>query len=206
MAVVLIALAILFKARIFKKSTAISLLAIIILSGLTVYGAFQLKSYQAARITASSGTVQAINYNDAESLQDNAASSRLDFWRRAWDIFKDRPLTGGGLESFADYHRQYLQPPYYYSADPHNFYLKTLVETGIFGFVVFTFFAVGLGYCLIRLLLKIRDGFGDQNENITAKIFLVAMAGGVFTGLMNNGVNFGWSYPADLIIFFGAWL
>jgi O-antigen ligase len=209
--IVCAALAVIFKKVIFKKAAIIPLATIAAVSALAIFCIFQIKSYQASQAavvqsapgsSANGGVAQAVNYSDAENAQDNAASARFVFWQRAWDIFKDRPLTGGGLESFADYHRQYVKPPYYYAADPHNFYLKVLAETGIFGFLAFIFFVAGLAYCSIVALIKIRKGFAEQYENKNAKIFLVAMAGGIFAGLMDNGINFGWSFPADVVIFF----
>jgi hypothetical protein len=96
------------------------------------------RRYYAGKILATHrDSAPAAVYNGPETIQENAVSARLLFWQRAWDIFKDRPLTGGGLASYPELHKQYLQPPFYYSADPHNLYLKILAELGIIAFLVF---------------------------------------------------------------------
>jgi hypothetical protein len=104
-----------------KKS--LGLLAAIILAGaLIVVGFLNLKSYQAGRVE-----VKSVVYS-AETASENAAVARIQFWQRALDIFMARPAAGGGLGSYGYFHRLYLKPPFYYSTDPHNFYLKLLAE------------------------------------------------------------------------------
>lgn len=59
---------------------------------------------------------------------DDFSSGRLSLWRKALDVFYKFPLFGAGMHTY-----------WYYSGtgmDPHNTYLETLSEQGIFGFIL----------------------------------------------------------------------
>jgi len=198
LAAVLFLLIIIFRKRIFNKSALFSAIAVLAITAIGIWGIFQLKAYQARQFSASSSQKIVAIYNGTETLQENAASVRWLFWQRAWDIFKNAPLGGGGLASFAVYHKQYLQPPFYYSIDPHNFYLKVLAELGIFGLAAFLgFAAIVLFYCAKLLSAIKKRGLFNSVD-----VILISMVGGIVSALMNNAINFGWAFPANLIIFF----
>jgi len=192
---VLFSLTILFKKEIVNKKSLAFLMAIIIPGILSIAVIMQAKSWQARRDSAPAAV-----YNGPETIRENAATARLLFWQRAWDIFKDRPLTGGGLASYAELHKQYLQPPFYYSADPHNFYLKVLAELGIVTFLVFIVFIAGFLRRFSTFLGHLRKtGIFDKDK--TSAVSLGIMAG-IVSALISNGVGFGWDFPANMIIFF----
>jgi O-antigen ligase len=206
-AVVLAIFIFLFRKRIFNRQSLVTAVIVFSISIVSIAGLCQLKSYQARQVAtavagsgSSAATAAAVKYDGQETLQENAATARFLFWRRAWDIFKDRPLIGGGLASFPDFHKQYLQPPFYYSIDPHNFYLKLLAENGIFIFLAFAGFALSFIYRGAKSFGRIRDAILSEKD--AAAIFSSAMLAGALCGILNNGVNFGWSYPANLAIFF----
>jgi hypothetical protein len=65
-------------------------------------------------------------------LTQTLGSNRYDFWRVAWQGFKDRPLTGIGADNFRhDYlrERDSSEEPYY----PHSMVFRTLEQTGLVG-------------------------------------------------------------------------
>ena len=194
---VLFSLTILFKKEIVNKKSLAFLMAIIIPGILSIAVIMQAKSWQARRDSAPAAV-----YNGPETIRENAATARLLFWQRAWDIFKDRPLTGGGLASYPELHKQYLQPPFYYSADPHNLYLKILAELGIVGFFVFVGFIISFFVQFKRSLKNLRAAV-SSNKNEFAAISIALMAG-ITGALISNGVGFGWNFLADMIIFFLA--
>ena len=69
-----------------------------------------------------------------------SASERTAFWKGAAQIIKNRPLLGGGVQSF-----KYLFPRYQTSFGitwdhPHNIFLKIGVENGVIAMVFFAAF------------------------------------------------------------------
>jgi O-antigen ligase len=68
-----------------------------------------------------------------ESLK--TGSYRYDMWRYALSLFKETPLTGIGLYNFRHFSRNL-----FHIMNMHNTWLKTLVEGGIIGFVLFAWF------------------------------------------------------------------
>lgn len=191
-----------FRKYILKKKALVSLIIIILLSSLGMYGLRQVKNQQAAELSQQTPGVSVQANYGAETFKENALTARLLFWERALDIFKDNPLWGGGLESYKSLHLQYLQPPFYYTTDPHNFYLKVLAELGIILFFVFLGFVLSLVYYSFRVLQKIKSDLEADINTPKNNLFSLGMIGGVGSALIHNAGNFGWLYPANLIVFF----
>jgi putative inorganic carbon (HCO3(-)) transporter len=61
---------------------------------------------------------------------EGSAAHRLDLWTHALDLFKSNPVFGVGFGGFG------FTVPKGELTDTHNFYLKTLAEQGLIGFVV----------------------------------------------------------------------
>jgi tetratricopeptide (TPR) repeat protein len=66
-------------------------------------------------------------------------------------------------------------------------------------FCAFMAFASGLALRFYQMLLRIKNKPGKTD---LPDAVLIGLAGGLAAGMLNNGVNFGWSYPANLVIFF----
>jgi O-antigen ligase len=192
LAISFIVLALLFKKQILTKSSLKKFLIIILAGSAIIIGVCRIKSWQASQASV------AASYSGPETIAENAATARILFWQRAWDIFKDYPITGAGLASYPDLHKQYIQPPFYYSADPHNFYLKLLAENGIIAFLLFAAFIASVFQRFASSLKNLRTAAGLDN----AALISLAMIAGVVCGLLNNAVNFGWNYLANLVVFF----
>lgn len=92
----------------------------------------------------------------------DSANGRLLMWRVCWEIIKDKPFVGFGLNGFTAHYMQYqadylaLHPdsPFILLADnvnnPFNEYLLVLVNYGITGFLVL----LGLLALLFRKMLR----------------------------------------------------
>lgn len=184
-----------FRKNILKKRVLISLAIIVLSSLIGIYGLYQLKSRQAEEF------LEKAIYSH-ETIKENALTARLYFWKGGLEVFKDKPLFGWGLESYKSLHKKYLQPPFYYTTDPHNFYLKVLAEMGIIFFLVFLGFVFSLIYYSFQVLGKIKFNLETNAKPNKSDLFLLGMIGGVGSSLVHNFLNFGWSYPANLIIFF----
>lgn len=71
-------------------------------------------------------------------LFTDGGSGRLEIWSNAINTFLDNPIIGIGINSVREYnHENYMRGMYI-----HNSFLEVLVETGIFGFVVYLSFWV----------------------------------------------------------------
>ncbi len=98
---------------------------------------------------------------------DATFQSRRPVWESAWDGFSKHPLTGQGLDSFTDQHREYTlahiarfknqlgRGTVFYDTliltHAHNQWLMLLAETGIIGTALFaTLFLLPLGYGVIK--------------------------------------------------------
>jgi O-Antigen ligase len=71
----------------------------------------------------------------------DVGSGRYDFWRVSLDAFKAHPVSGIGMDNFADYYiprgRSGENPSW-----PHSLEMRLLAMTGIIGAVLFTVFIV----------------------------------------------------------------
>ena len=77
--------------------------------------------------------------SDVES--GSSSASRLDIWATAWDYFLKSPIYGGYLEVDGKY--------------PHNIFFEVLMNTGIFGFVLFLIPFLFLAYNgLVKVNIK----------------------------------------------------
>jgi probable O-glycosylation ligase (exosortase A-associated) len=118
--------------------------------------------------------------------QDSSAMGRLNAWATAWNLAKDRPLTGGGFETF--FGRVFAR----YSPDPsnvhdvHSVYFEILGEHG---FIAFGMFIALILYTLLSTI-KLKEAVGN-NRNMNwvinyANMFQMSlfayMIGGTFLG------------------------
>jgi len=88
-----------------------------------------------------------MTYDQETGSLDHSAQTRLVLWDDAMEVFRINPLAGTGFETYGYMHRvgNYT--------DTHNFFLKTLVETGIVGLLIFLWLLAktfGTGYLLFR--------------------------------------------------------
>jgi O-antigen ligase len=80
-------------------------------------------------------------------------SKRLIWWRAAWEIFKDHPITGIGDVGTSEIFRQYAPPEYKGSVGHfHSNYLHILATLGVIGFTAFMFMIVRIFIEFLRIL------------------------------------------------------
>ncbi len=101
-------------------------------------------------------------------------------YRTAYEMFKDKPITGQGPKMFRilcqdDKFAVGLSPC---SSHPHNFYVQLLAETGIVGFIfLFSF----LGYVIFISLFQFKSLIFKQNRPLTD--YQVCLLAGIFISL-----------------------
>lgn len=79
-----------------------------------------------------------------EEQRDESTDSRFVFWEEAIHHFKHNPLVGIGFHNF--HHAEFSS----HEMDVHNFFLRELVEKGLFGAVIL----LGLLWSISRLLWR----------------------------------------------------
>jgi len=112
---------------------------------------------------------------DEYDTLDNSSEMRIKVWKSSMELFNSNRLTGVGFDTF----------PYlgFLLGDPHNLYVKILLEQGIIGFLIFLmiilpalfygwklyrrarddlFKGLGLGFFLCTISLLISNFFGDR--------------------------------------------
>ncbi|MBU1627536.1 O-antigen ligase family protein [bacterium] len=121
------------------------------------------------------------------SHPDNPMFQRFKNFKSAIGIIHDFPLTGAGPGTFGAIYPKYAPPESNQSQHVHNSYLEFGAETGIFGLMIFSIFA-------IYWLYKAGKTIHQEKDNITLKEkLLFSIAGSVF--LLHNLTDFDFYSP-----------
>jgi O-antigen ligase len=90
-----------------------------------------------------------LSFKNVISMLSNTVLARIDFYLASFSIAKEFPF-GCGLYNFSKTYPLYQSAFYFYSKDPHNYYLKILSEVGFLGFIylifIFLFFIFRIGF------------------------------------------------------------
>lgn len=125
----------------------------------------------------------------AEYDQDASALGRFNAWHFAYNVAADRPLVGGGFETFTpDLFKQYAPDPLD-SHDAHSIYFEVLGEHGFVGLGLFLL----LGWLGWRMARSVMRDAGDRAELAWAKQ-LTAMAQVSLVGYAVGGAFLGLAY------------
>jgi len=129
--------------------------------------------------------------------EDTSAMSRIGAWTFARNLALDRPIGGGGFETFqADAYEKYA--PGYRPFDPHSIWFQVLAEHGFVGlglFVLMWLAAWRVGSQVISLAGRRPDLMWARDLAGMIQAGLVAYwVGGSFLGLAY------WDYPYILVI------
>jgi O-antigen ligase len=120
---------------------------------------------------------------------------RFNYWREAWLGFLQRPLLGWGWGTSRLVSVRFQGLPATYSWYTHNFYLQTLVEIGIFGFLALMAF-------LIKALQKAFLVVKKQKDPL-----LIGLFWALVLSACQSILDFGWEFPAiflTFLVFLGA--
>jgi hypothetical protein len=90
-----------------------------------------------------------LSFKNVISMLSNTVLARIDFYLASFSIAKEFPF-GCGLYNFSKTYPLYQSAFYFYSKDPHNYYLKILSEVGFLGIIylifIFLFFIFRIGF------------------------------------------------------------
>jgi O-antigen ligase len=79
-----------------------------------------------------------LSFKNVLSMLSNTVLARIDFYLASFSIAKEFPF-GCGLYNFSKTYPLYQSAFYFYSKDPHNYYLKILSEVGFLGVIYLIF-------------------------------------------------------------------
>ncbi len=141
----------------FRVKTWMLLLALTIL-GAGAYS-YRLKIYNKLTTNkAVSNDGNVVNhFNSVTNIESDASNlERINRWFCAWEMFKNKPLTGFGPGTYqfqyAQFqswqHKTYISTTHGNKGNAHSEYLSYLSETGIVGFLIFlgiVFYSIHLG-------------------------------------------------------------
>lgn len=104
-----------------------------------------------------------MTYNKDTGNLDHSSQVRVDLWNEALPIFYANPLIGVGFDTYAymghlSGYRNRTNAYIGYS-DSHNVYVKVLVETGVFGVLLFLWLLVKTFVTACRLFGFAKDPF-----------------------------------------------
>jgi len=118
-------------------------------------------------------------------LEKAKTYGRIYRWNLALSIFSLHPLSGVGPGGFGGAVASKLGM--FEGLYVDNYYLKTLVETGIFGLISFLYLILSILKKGISNIIKL---FDEKSKNLSLGIFL-----GLFAFLMNNFTENLWEIP-----------
>lgn len=117
---------------------------------------------------------------------------REDYWRVAWEAWKERPLTGTGAGTF-QYTWLQDRPGVQGVKQVHNLYLEQGTETGLFAFLALMgFVAVLLGY----------TGKAVWRSRGERRLFLAGLVSALVVYLASSVFEWHWYLPASTMFFF----
>jgi O-antigen ligase len=132
-----------------------------------------------------------------QGTQEYSVVTRLAYWRAAWQIFLDHPLTGVGIGAFPAVYPRYGASSARFERveEVHNDYLQLLVEMGVIGGALLLVW-IGIGLTLWRrhARLWLETGRGDPAVLYGALLSLVGLA-------LHSWVDFNLQIPSNALLF-----
>ncbi len=127
----------------------------------------------------------------SSSFVTSSLKGRLEFWRVAFDLFKNKPIIGYGQGTyFSAYYIEYGMNEWY-SRFTHNHYLQVLSELGLVGITLY------LGFLWTGLKAVIYN-----SKKASKSIYFWGMVASLVAFLLHIGVDFTWNFPAVTALFF----
>lgn len=137
---------------------------------------------------------------DTDDVRDRLTSlssnSRSNYWRVAWEEWKEHPLTGTGAGTF-QYTWLENRPGFGGVKQVHNVYLEQGTETGIVAFLALGGFAALLiGYAARATWQTRSDEFGER------RVLLAGLTAAATVYLVSSALEWHWYIPPSTIYFF----
>ena len=131
-----------------------------------------------------------------DRLTSLSSNSRSNYWRVAWEEWKEHPLTGTGAGTF-QYTWLENRPGFGGVKQVHNIYLEQGTETGIVAFLALGgFAALLLGYAA-RAAWRMRSGEAGER-----RVLLAGLTAAAPVYLVSSALEWHWYIPPSTIYFF----
>lgn len=138
---------------------------------------------------AAASTPGSGNAARGESFTGNGIH-RLEFWRRAWEIFLDWPITGAGFKSFGAASRLATDTRgEAIAASAHNGFLQALADGGL---VLATPLWLGTIIALVAMARRWR------RASATGDAVTIGATAATVVLILHAGMDFDWTFPALL--------
>ncbi len=125
-------------------------------------------------------------------LTSLSSNSRSNYWRVAWDEWKEHSLTGTGAGTFL-YTWQENRPGFGGVRQVHNVYLEQGTETGIVAFLALVSFAG---------LLTVYTMWATWRASGERRLLLSGLTAAVVVYLVSSALEWHWYIPPSTIYFF----
>ena len=119
-------------------------------------------------------------------------NSRWGIWRGTWEMYKQNPIVGDGLNSFEysyEYYTDDLSP--FSTRRAHNDFLQLLAELGSIGGVLLLWMVFTAFYMWLRVFLHLWKSDNDHD----LYLFMAPTL-----GLIGTAVNANFSFPYQIIV------
>lgn len=122
-------------------------------------------------------------------VAERSFSTRMDFYKDSFKIFKDYPIFGAGGGAWEALYPKYQSEPYF-STEAHNYFLQTLVELGSIG-ILLMILLVGTIVYFIFIMIK--------NQNLLEMTILFS----ILSLLAHSALDFNFSYLSIPLFMWG---
>ena len=147
----------------------------------------------------------------AQDIQTDVSNGRFDLWKSGIEIWKTKPVTGTGYNSFLPYVEETLPDTYVVNNDQgnyvslHNGYLNILVYQGILGAAISLVFIGGVLWSWCRGIKRVPRKDSLYITFLTAVIVVIAVSmlfllEGVYTN--SPGTFILWNFLGYLMHYF----
>ena len=107
----------------------------------------------------------------ASDEQIESLSGRLGLWQAGWEMFKDAPIFGHGMDAGVRYGgMKYGIPP---GTNMHSAHFQVLVNNGATGYLAWLVFIVAVAVRLVGVLRSAPNGFNDEDGRLRLEMALV---------------------------------
>lgn len=120
-------------------------------------------------------------------IENNSAQTRINYIITGLSMVKSNPIIGAGGGAWKAQFSRYQNEPFF-STQTHNYYIQTIVETGIFGISLIAFLIALLLYMLVTAALE---------KNIVQ----ISIITGLLALLAHSALDFNFSFLSIALIF-----
>jgi O-antigen ligase len=123
------------------------------------------------------------------------AGDRILLWKIAWENWLRYPLIGTGGDTYAIVYEQEKPEGAQDSLYAHSIWMDLLSDTGVFAFLAFATFSVGvLAVAAYNALYKKRSR--------RSQALIAGSAGAITAYLISSSIDWNWYIPASTLPFF----